>query len=179
MKNRYENPLVIQSRQWLLSALIELMREKSFQSISIKELATRAGLDRKTFYRHFKTKEDVLGLLVKEACDNYIAKLKELPALTSSEIAKSYFSICEQYKDYLCLINSNGLFPLLLTKFNEYLPNLNEIFQDNPTYHFKSQYELMFQAGGFWNITAYWINTGAKQSPDEMAQIVSTIMPYN
>ena len=54
MKALKENPIAAQSKQMILKALLELMECKAYNSISIKELAECAGLDRKTFYRNFK-----------------------------------------------------------------------------------------------------------------------------
>jgi len=53
------NPIAIQSREWLTNALLVLMEEKEFKNISITEIATKADLSRRTFYRIFETKEDM------------------------------------------------------------------------------------------------------------------------
>ncbi|WP_180272118.1 TetR/AcrR family transcriptional regulator [Actinomyces ruminis] len=42
-------------------ALLELMREKPFKKISAGEIASRAGLGRVTYFRHFSSKEEVLA----------------------------------------------------------------------------------------------------------------------
>jgi len=47
------NPIAIQSREWLTNALLVLMEEKEFKNISITEIATKADLSRRTFYRIF------------------------------------------------------------------------------------------------------------------------------
>lgn len=60
MKTLKENPVAAQSKPMLLIALLELIEHKLYSSISIKELAECAGLDRKTFYRNFTSKEEVL-----------------------------------------------------------------------------------------------------------------------
>lgn len=54
------NPIAIQSQEWLINALLALMEEKAFKKISITEIAAKADLSRRTFYRIFGTKEDVL-----------------------------------------------------------------------------------------------------------------------
>jgi len=145
--------------------------------LTIKEIAERAGLDRKTFYRHFHSKEEVLYLQLQDLCQIYIEELKELPELSAYLITKSYFSICAQYSHFFKLLERNELLSLVLLKFNEYLPALNNLFLDNPSYRNKPKYELMYQAGGFWNVTNRWIRDGMKESPERMAEIVSAIMP--
>lgn len=177
MKTSKENPISVKSKQWILTALLNLMKEKDFDKITIKELAVCADLDRKTFYRNFHSKEEVLYLQLQELCQLYIEKLKELPQLSAYSITESYFSICVQYSYFFMLLERNNLLPLVLLKFDEYLPALNDLFLNNPTYRNKPKYELIYQAGGFWNVTNHWISDGMKESPEEMAKIVSAIMP--
>lgn len=177
MNSEKENPIAAQSKQWILSALLDLMKEKDFSMISITELAKRADLDRKTFYRNFHSKEDVISLKLYELCRQYIKKLQTLSSISAYELSKAYFEICASNKDFLSLLNQHNLLPLALLKFNEYLPTLNELFLSNPTYRNKSKYELAYQAGGFWNITIRWLNDGCIETADEMATIMSSIMP--
>lgn len=44
----------------LTEALFELLAEKDFAKISITELARRADVDRKTFYLHYQTVDEIL-----------------------------------------------------------------------------------------------------------------------
>lgn len=50
------------SERHFVHALLSLMEEKDFREITVMELAERAEYDRKTYYRHFKSKEDILLL---------------------------------------------------------------------------------------------------------------------
>lgn len=177
MKALKENPIAAQSKQMILKALLELMERKAYHSISIKELAEYAGLDRKTFYRNFKSKEDVLYLRLHKLCQLYRKELEKLPQFTLYSITKAYFLICKQDADFFMLLKKNDLLPLALMKFDEYLAELITLFLDDPAYRRKSQYEIYYQAGGFWNVTIRWLEGGAKESPEEMAQIIGAIMP--
>lgn len=78
---------------------------------------------------------------------------------------------------FFLLLNRHNLLPLALLKFDEYLPALNDLFLSNSAYRNKSKYELVYQAGGFWNVTIRWLNDGGEETPEEMAKIMSTIMP--
>jgi len=169
------NPLTIQSKQWMLDALLQLMKEKKYNEITIKELTARASLDRKTFYRHFKTKDELLALPAREIFDKYVNKLNNLHELTSHEALKIYFHLCLQYIDFFELIQTHNLQMVILAKLSEYLQMVNEMFLDNQAYNKKSTWELTYEAGGLWNITILWIRNGAKETPDEMARIVGLI----
>lgn len=53
------NPVVWQSRTWLMDALAALMEEKKFEEITVVEICRRADLSRRTFYRNYSSKEDL------------------------------------------------------------------------------------------------------------------------
>src|ERR1700737_4317442 len=51
----------VQKTQTLLrEALVSLIREKSYDSIAVKEILDRANVGRSAFYMHFKDKDDLL-----------------------------------------------------------------------------------------------------------------------
>jgi AcrR family transcriptional regulator len=50
------DPRVRRTRQLLQDALVELLAEKSFDAISVQDIAERATLNRTTFYDHFTDK---------------------------------------------------------------------------------------------------------------------------
>ena len=57
MNNREKNSYV---RKQILRALLEMMKTEEFGSISISKLVEKAEVGRASFYRNYKTKEDVL-----------------------------------------------------------------------------------------------------------------------
>lgn len=50
---------VRKTRDALGDALVELMQEKAFDSITVQDVLDRAGVGRSTFYSHFRDKEDL------------------------------------------------------------------------------------------------------------------------
>ena len=47
-------------RQYLVKALFELLEHKNYHDITIGRLAQKANISRRTFYRCFRTKDDVM-----------------------------------------------------------------------------------------------------------------------
>lgn len=61
------DPRVRRTRQWLQEALMALLAEKSFQAITVQDIAERAQVNRVTFYAHFDDKEALLEHTLREA----------------------------------------------------------------------------------------------------------------
>lgn len=56
-----------QSRQRIIDATAELVRERSFGELNVREIMSRAGLERTIFYRHFDDLGDLLMRVAREA----------------------------------------------------------------------------------------------------------------
>lgn len=56
---RREDRRVNRTRRSLATALVELIKEKHFDAITVQDLIDRAGVGRSTFYLHFRDKEDL------------------------------------------------------------------------------------------------------------------------
>jgi AcrR family transcriptional regulator len=69
------------TRQALRAALLELIKEKGFDALSVEEITARANLGRATFYLHYKDKEDLLLEEFREIASNRVQVLSEIPVL--------------------------------------------------------------------------------------------------
>ena len=67
-----------QTRQWLEEALFDLLAtKKSLQNISIAELSEHAQIARRTFYRYYHSKEEVLTNYIDRLIQRYIIELQQ------------------------------------------------------------------------------------------------------
>ena len=60
MEKRKEYRSAVRSRRLIRSAFLELLREKSYEKITVTDIVTRADINRSTFYAHYP---DVRGLV--------------------------------------------------------------------------------------------------------------------
>ena len=167
------------SRQWMLDALIALMREKPFSQITISEIAARSQLDRRTFYRHFKTKEDVIVHRIRQLSKHFEPFLHRQEPLRTEEIALHFFRICEANKDLLLLLYANKLMPLLLYELNTIFPEHHNYYHGSAGIYgpYDEDYALAYHVGGFWNTLLRWIGDGMEKTPEELAKTVASFLP--
>lgn len=167
-----ENPSSIRSKKLLTEALFDLMKVKTYNQITITELVNAADLTRKTFYRNFSSKDDILENYMDDIFKEYVDSLERLECFESSAIINTYFKICKKNQKFLTLIMEQNLLFLLHSKYLTYLSAINEKFQKKSISESSvTQYHIAFSAGGFLQILYLWLKNGLKETPEEMAEI--------
>lgn len=167
------------TRKWMLEALIDLMKEKPFEQITISELAQRAGLDRRTFYRHYRSKEEILTGRIQELARVYETALRSSPTMNTHAIALAFFRICDDSRELLQLLHQNKLLTLLLEELNGLFPIIHSKYHTGKDFYapFDLEYALSYHVGGFWNVLARWLSGGMKQTPEELAAMIGHMLP--
>ena len=92
--------MALQSKQWLVDALVTLMqRGEAVTDISITEIVQTADLSRKTFYRAFKTKNDLIDYLCRQLTDDYFESLKQV---TRGQTPISFETTMQHFFTFCC-----------------------------------------------------------------------------
>jgi AcrR family transcriptional regulator len=95
-KPRKEDPRVVRTRQLIQQAFINLLHEKSFEEITIQEIADRATINRVTFYAHFQDKYALLEYTLREMIRQHINKhLPEGVSFSIDNLAQLILIVCE------------------------------------------------------------------------------------
>lgn len=68
----------VKSRNALCGALLELLQETSFDQLTIREITGRAGTGYATFFRHYPTKEALLGDVASEEIADLVLKTRSM-----------------------------------------------------------------------------------------------------
>jgi AcrR family transcriptional regulator len=170
----------IQSQEWIISSFYELLKEKPFSTITVSDIAAHALLDRRTFYRHFRTKEDVL----KKYCAKLVLELgdliKETGSINREIITKSFFQFWKRHIEFLHLLQRDNMMYFLLSEMETLLSILRSIIKpelDESQFTIETHYYLSFFIGGYYNLLLKWVETGATFTPEDMAKIITTLFP--
>ncbi|MDR3598340.1 TetR/AcrR family transcriptional regulator [Clostridium sp.] len=169
------NRIAEQSKKWLIEALFDLMKEKPYNNITVTEIADKAQLARRTFYRNFKVKEDLLSEYASYLFEDYIKCIKENTILTFSTLLITYFEFWNNHIKELELLKQNNLFYLIIQEANLFIPDLNRLIEaqwHNYENSIEERYICLFNVGGLWNVLSEWIEDKERRSPKEMAKII-------
>lgn len=82
----------VRSRKALNQALLELLCEKPFEDLTIREISARAGTGYATFFRHFPTKEALLSDLATDEIDSLLQRA--IPLLRTAQGSDATRDLC-------------------------------------------------------------------------------------
>ena len=156
------------AKELITNTLFELLKSKSIDEITISEITKKAQVGRTTFYRNFKSKDDIIEQHLIKITDNFLEKNNNF--FNSHNIKKFTIEIFNYFNEFKTLTkymqNSNSI-----NCVNKQLHRL--ITQDNK---YKSDYTKCFHLGGIYNVYLQWIANGQKETPEEIANILITSM---
>lgn len=168
---------VIKTRRQLKKGLAALMKEKSVNQITVKELVEEVDINRSTFYLHFKDIQDLL----REIEENMEAQIKraieEHPIVSGNENAfyfiEDMFRVLDEEREISkALIGPNGDMG--------FIHSIERIIKENsrgtlekmfPGKKEDLKYFYAFCLSGCLGLVKVWLNEGEEKSPEEMAQM--------
>lgn len=91
-----EDLRVQRTKEAIRDAFTDMICEMDFERISIKELTERARINRKTFYLHYNSLDDLLRELQNELAQSFIRRTAHLePPRDMDKITREFF-LCNQ-----------------------------------------------------------------------------------
>ncbi len=151
----------------IAESLFFLMRTKTFSDITVTEIVKKAGVARASFYRNFAYKEDVIGYYLVEVMKRYKDQFFRSESDYGEMILETmHFAL--DYREELESLFKAGLSQLFLSTINTYLlDKWNGKFEKET-----DKYFLFSYGGSIFNVICCWIESGAKENPEEIAEVI-------
>ena len=149
-------------KECLSDALIQLMREKDFEKISIKEIADTAGVGRATWFRNYTSKNEALTFkfvqVWKRWADEHAIAVRDRFDLAN---AKNFFQFNYEIKHILEIVYTSNMQSAIYDAFYQVMM---------PQYgaNAKECYQAHFYSYGLFGLLDEWIKRGFKESVEEM-----------
>jgi AcrR family transcriptional regulator len=92
------DPRVTRTRKLLLDAFMSLLAEKSFDDITVQDIAARATVNRATFYAHFVDKYALVDELIRESFTQMLQQRMATRALSTEEqLRRLILAVCDYW----------------------------------------------------------------------------------
>ena len=185
---------VQRTRQALRNVLLELIKEKGYDSISVEEITQRANLGRATFYLHYKDKEDLLVDEFNEIVNERARTISDipfsawLPALENPEHASENKPAPPLLMAFQHVTNHADLYRILLKNENSdrTLERIRKIISQAITEFMQKKLEddpipILFEvpidllaayfSGALLSCVDWWFEQELSYTPEEMTRM--------
>jgi AcrR family transcriptional regulator len=183
---------IIRTRRSLRDALIALILEKGYESVTIEEITARADLGRTTFYLHFHDKEDLLMCTVRELVEELIEQLSSLPLqewkaqndpsvaaeMLTPAITSAFQHVAQNANLYRIILRGDSTYSAtqrLRHILVEAVSTLIRHFSNQPGLEISPQVPLeIFVHGlvGAWiGLVTWWLDQGLQYTPEQMGNL--------
>lgn len=169
---------VRRTKQMLRSALLELLREKSVDQITVTELTQKADVNRGTFYGHYKDIYDMVEQMENEMFQEFSDLLHAYPADALRHglrpILQDVFAFLQRYGDVAAALLERDRDTRFLEKLKGMVAERVSL-EWGRLYQFSTPKEqafcLSFLVGGAVGLIQSWLEGGRKESPEELAAL--------
>jgi AcrR family transcriptional regulator len=183
---------IIRTKESIREALVELIDEKGFEAITVKDITAMAKINRGTFYAHYQDKYDLMTKCEEEIMVEMSRIAKQnfpgvIAALETNSTTLAAFPLVVSIFEYL---NENsGFMKAVLgpkgdlsfqTRLKDFMRKT--MFGNNPNSLIKEenllvpgQYLASYVASAHIGVIQQWLDSDRKESPQEMARTLSTI----
>ena len=157
------------TRHYIVQALFKLMSEYRYDKITITDIAEKAGVGRATFYRYFKSKEDVINFYFEHNKKQFVFQQHFLPRCKEDyiEIVTDVLTLFKKNKEPFRLLRGARLEYFYLDYLNK---NFISKFQNQ--YPNKNQYAPYLYAGMLFNISMAWLDNDCDQDISALAEMI-------
>ena len=187
---------VLRTLQSLRTALLELIKEKEYDEISIEEITERANVGRTTFYLHYKDKEDLLMEEISAIMYERAQVLSEIPFSVwlpaSEEDLKKNIALQPLLLVFEHIHNNSELYNLLLksTNSSKIVERIRTISTDAIVKFVETKMEIdpiplltevpieffaAFFSGALISVVGWWIREDMRHSPEEVTNMFRSL----
>lgn len=165
MIHKQTNKTAIQSQNMIAAALYRLMEHTGFHQITITQICEEAGVGRKTFYRNFDFKEDVIDFSLEALCSQYGGEIEHTP---EEERLRRHFLFVRQHAQQFILLYRHGLHQRVTDCFSALLPKAMPCWSADPV---RQEYYSRYVTAGVEAIMRVWVERGFQESVEDITEM--------
>jgi AcrR family transcriptional regulator len=175
---------IIRTKGNFKAALLKLVSEKNFDSITITEICEEAKYNRATFYSHYDDKIGLASELIDEVMQNLICKMNTLTDSSekSEDQVKSIiylFSYIQKHKEFFEIMLNGRTIPgslfIIRGHILEFFRGKTDILKDS-SYTVDWEIFLAYITSATLGVFSGWVYSGTKQTPSYMAEQLYLIL---
>ena len=166
----------VRSRNALCGALLELLQETAFDQLTIREITARAGTGYATFFRHYPTKEALLGDVAADEIAILIGKTASM--LSGSERYRSILDLCtyvDEHRKLWSALLTGGAAGIVREEMVRQARGMGNDKRKCPDW-LPADLAARFGISSAVDLLTWWLEQGEAYAPDEIAVILDRLV---
>ncbi|WP_156855648.1 TetR/AcrR family transcriptional regulator [Oceanobacillus sp. AG] len=171
------------TRMVLKDSLLQLLKQKSFSQVTVKEICERADINRSTFYAHYRdqfelleTIEDEIVMDMQQYMNTYNLQEKE-DALKMTEKLISYFAAKQEELIILLNVSDETSFERKVREVAQASIRSEWIISEQTDQQLSS-YLTAFIISGSVYVLKMWLLGGMEEPPHKMAKLINNLINH-
>ncbi len=160
------------TRHLICSAMMELLREKRYDAITVQDLLDRADIGRSTFYNHYFDKDDVLAALSEQMLEQFSNQLSRRNAAQIIPSLELFQHVQENFKFFQTTARGNVeeiIWNRAMTLLSRNIEQaLIAISAEKGASEVPLPVIAQYLAGTFRHLLKWWLENDMPYTPEEM-----------
>lgn len=162
------------TKESITESLFLLLKKKDYISITITDIARKAGVSRMAFYRNYHDKNQVIEEYFDHIYEEFFKETESMPVLTTETVSLKLVSYFDKHSDLFLESIEKGYNEILFRSFAKALGDFynHTVTWDNYAGK-RAHYWNTFMAAGLYYVFMDWIQHNKEETVEEIVQLVT------
>jgi len=172
-----EDLRVRRTRRLLADALVALTLERPFEEITIRELTDRAAVGYATFFRHYKSKDELLRSMLQDVLAELLDLLGPAASVAPRDAGTQLFHHAARHANLYRLLFRGGRSSNLLQEAERVgVSGVYETFEAKPGSRVPLEVAAQHLVGSLMRLLAWWLENDQPYPPERMGEIYQDLI---
>ena len=172
---------IVKTNKVLYEALLDLLKEKTFEEIKVSDICSKALVNRSTFYAHFNDKYELVSSFINDLKESLTSELNNIDKDIS--VKEYYLKLIEVFLNHvegqedvyksILINNRNSIFMDMV--YNTITEDINMRIKDNDK-NVPNELFVSYYLGAIVNVGIDWLKSNKKYSKKEMLEYLNKLM---
>ena len=163
--------------QYITDSLLLLMKNTPYEKITMESIAQKAGVSRRTIYRYFNNKSEILDMMFANTVKRYVDKIKDEMSGNGNTLVTSFKFVLDNAEMFV-LAYKNNMLSNITNTINEVVKDIVLHRNKNAKNWSKKYFDcyVSFTTGGIYGLLYEWLKTGSDKNPVEIFEVYKNVI---
>jgi AcrR family transcriptional regulator len=170
------DPRVVRTRETLRKAMLDLLEQKPFDQITVREITARAGTGYATFFRHYAERSALLQDVVADEIRDLLALA--LPTLRATDTRGAALRLCRYVNEHRQLwsaLLAGGSAPTMREEFIRQAKRVPPV-RTKTTSWLPMDLSIVYGVSALFEVLAWWLQKRRDFPVERVAEILDRLI---